>query len=68
MTWNGTNKVIRKTMEKEIQYYEGKRTKKPWITIEMINKMEERRIYINRRGEENKRVCGKLLETHGRKL
>lgn len=58
--WRRIKKAIRKTAEKEIGFYEGARIKKPWVTREMMCKMEERRRYKNKDGETSKAMYRKL--------
>ncbi|KAG8234239.1 hypothetical protein J437_LFUL007746 [Ladona fulva] len=48
--------------EREIGYYEGIRAKKPWVTEEMLKKMEERRKYKNKRGEQERAIEKWLAE------
>jgi len=58
--WNRIKEGMKKGAEETIGFVEGKRIKKPWITREMIEKVEERRKYKGRSDETGKRQYRKL--------
>ena len=58
--WRRIKNAMIKVAEKEVGYRRGKRAKKPWITSEMIEKMEERRKYKRQNTSEGKRAYRRL--------
>jgi hypothetical protein len=53
--WTSFKKVVTEAAQDVIGYQKGKKIKKPWITEEMIDKMEERRRYKSINTEEGNR-------------
>ena len=58
--WEILKEVIKESAEKNIGYRRGTKAKKPWVTAEMISKMEERRKFKNARSDEGKQMYRKL--------
>ena len=53
--WKEFKEVILSNAQKQIGYERRERIKKPWITKEMIDKMDERRKWRNKNDDEGKR-------------
>ena len=53
--WIELRRVIQSSARKYVGYEGKRRPKKPWITEEMINKIDERRKWKNESNEEGKK-------------
>jgi len=58
--WNTLKKALTESAEETIGREERRRTKKPWVTEMMLQKMVERRRWKNVNSEEGKRIYRKL--------
>ena len=58
--WEILKGVIKESAEKNVGYRRGTKAKKPWVTAEMISKMEERRKFKNDRSDKGKQMYRKL--------
>ena len=58
--WNGIKELITKSAEENIGYVKKQAPKKPWITQEMIEKMDERRKWKTVNTEEGRKMYRKL--------
>ena len=59
-SWNNMKQIILVSAEEHVGKMKQKRTKKPWITCEMIDKMAERRNWKNDKSENGKRPYRKV--------
>lgn len=50
-TWQRKNRLLKNIAKNEVECYKGKRAKKPWVTNEIIQKIEEKRQYKNKNAE-----------------
>ena len=58
--WSGIKELITKSAEENLGYVKKQTPKKPWITQEMVKKMDERRKWKNVNTEEGRRMYRKL--------
>ena len=58
--WNGIKEMITKSAEEHLGCKKKQNPKKPWITSEMIEKMDERRKWKNVNTEEGRKMYRKL--------
>ena len=58
--WQNFSESIKEVAKEEIGFEEGRRIKKPWVTKEMLEKMNERRKFKGRSDEEGKKRYRKL--------
>ena len=58
--WSGLRSIVTESARKNIGFDRQKRPRKPWITNEMINKMEERRKWKNNQTKNGKQMYRKL--------
>src|SRR6266576_1795586 len=58
--WKNIREGIKEVVKEEIGFEEGRIAKKPWVTREMLEKMDERRKFKSRTDEEGKKRYRKL--------